>query len=48
VESTVSTLESDYSLTDEELAAILEELKSRSFDNISMSDILSSLAASEA
>ena len=48
VESTVSTLKSDYSLTDEELEAILEELKSKAFDDTSMSDILSSLVASQA
>lgn len=47
VENTVSSLESDYSLTDEQLTAILEQLKSRPFDETTLSDILAALAEAE-
>ncbi|OYO84461.1 hypothetical protein CG709_15010, partial [Lachnotalea glycerini] len=47
VEDTVSTLESDYSLTDEELAAIIEQLKTKPLNDTTLSELLSSLGATE-
>jgi primosomal protein N' len=49
VDSSVSELESDYSLTDEELEAIIAQLRASHFEDsgTSITDILSALKASE-